>query len=175
MTFESSREFVALFCATLIAAAFVISGSAKVFNLRSFVATVQGFELFPDGLARTVGYVLPFTELLLGLLLLLNVYRGVLLGFAVVLLFIFALGIAVNLIRGRTEISCGCFGSKESHLTWFLVIRNALLIGVALTASLSDAGSVGVGERALVVLTVASLLTSYYFYGLIVRFWQLRF
>ena len=175
MTFEPDQSFVALFCEILIAAVFLTSGGAKLLNLQSFVETVRRFELLPDSLARFVGYVLPFTEVMLGLLLLVDFYRVLLLGIAVALLLTFSFGMAVNLIRGKTDISCGCFGSSKESLTWFLVVRNVVIIGVALTASLTAAGSVGFGERALAVLTVASLITSYYFYGLIVKFWQLRF
>jgi uncharacterized membrane protein YphA (DoxX/SURF4 family) len=176
MNLEPNRESVALFCTTLIAIMFVMSGSAKLTNLRSFVATAVTFELLPHSAARLFGYLLPFVEIALGLFLLLNIYRTVLLGFAVVVLLTFSLGIALNLIRGRTDISCGCFGSlRESRLTWFMVIRNILMIGIAWFGSATSTGSVPLGERALVTLTVASLFASYYLYGLIVKLWQPRF
>ncbi|QWJ09315.1 hypothetical protein J5V76_28760 (plasmid) [Bacillus mycoides] len=45
------------------------------------------------------------------------------------LLTVYSLGVIINLLRGKSNISCGCGGSLESnHLSWPLIIRNLIFI-----------------------------------------------
>jgi ABC-type phosphate transport system permease subunit len=50
------------------------------------------------------------------------------------LLLVYAGGMAINILRGRTHIDCGClgFGTSRASLGWELVARNILLGAVAL-------------------------------------------
>ncbi|MGO4844024.1 MauE/DoxX family redox-associated membrane protein, partial [Rhizobiaceae sp. 2RAB30] len=47
---------------------------------------------------------------------------------------LYGTAIAVNLLRGRTRIDCGCGGAGQG-LSWFLVGRNTALLGLALIAA----------------------------------------
>jgi hypothetical protein len=40
---------------------------------------------------------------------------------------LYSLAMAINLLRGRDRIDCGCGGAGQ-HLSWFLVARNLLLV-----------------------------------------------
>lgn len=55
---------------------------------------------------------------------------------AIALLLIYSSAVSLNIIRGRTQISCGCGGVLESkHLSWNLLYRNiALLILILINA-----------------------------------------
>ena len=54
---------------------------------------------------------------------------------AIALLAVVTGAVVVNLLRGRTHIDCGCGGPEgRQHLSWLLVVRNALLVGLALGA-----------------------------------------
>jgi hypothetical protein len=45
-----------------------------------------------------------------------------------ILLAAFTIGIAVNLMRGRYDVDCGCFGpALRQTLSWWLVLRNGAL------------------------------------------------
>ncbi len=51
---------------------------------------------------------------------------------AAALLLAYAAAIAVNLVRGRRDIDCGCAGpSARRPIGWSLVARNAVLAGLA--------------------------------------------
>lgn len=168
-------QLLALFATTLIALTFVASGGVKLLRPRQFVGVVRDFKVVPDAAARPVAYLLPYLETCVGLCLLLNLYRAVFLAVAVVLLAAFTLAVAVNLARGRTFISCGCFGSHgKRELSWMLVARNLLLVVVAMIG-LSHGGvltDVAPAERVAVILSTGALLTSFYLSTLIARFWR---
>lgn len=43
----------------------------------------------------------------------------------------FVLAISINLLRGRNEVSCGCFGGRSDNISWHLVARNLALASLA--------------------------------------------
>lgn len=172
---QHSFLLLALFATTCIALIFIASGGMKLFRPGEFVGVVRDFRVVPDVLAKPVAYLLPYLELCVGLFLLLDVYRNVFLTVAVILLTAFTFAIAINLARGRVNISCGCFGSKNTELTWLLVVRNLSLAGVAMIGSI-DSGQLtdfAVAERFAVILSIGALITLYQLSAVIVRFWRL--
>ncbi|HZI86781.1 MAG TPA: MauE/DoxX family redox-associated membrane protein [Pyrinomonadaceae bacterium] len=171
---QQHQEILALFCSMFVAVLFLISGVIKLADPKRFVAVVRDFALLPDPAATFVGTLLPYVEICIAMALLLDVYKGAVLAVAIVLLASFAIAVSINLLRGRSYISCGCFGAHEnSPLTWFLVGRNLLLIGIAVVGSLTS-NSIGIGlfERSVMVATIGSLITAHYLYRLIVKLWQ---
>lgn len=52
---------------------------------------------------------------------------------ACALLGLYALAMAINLLRGRTLIECGCGGSGQP-LSWLLVVRNGVLMALCALA-----------------------------------------
>jgi len=60
---------------------------------------------------------------------------------AVALLGMYLLGMTAQLIKGKRDLSCGCSG-PNSHLkiSWPLIIRNAVLICIALMCTLPGVG-----------------------------------
>ncbi len=87
-------------------------------------------------------HILPFLRVILGLILL-TASIGLLLpwaAFAAAGIFItFTGAVAINLLLGRNEIACGCFGSSsEQRLTWFIVIRNLVLTACAFVLALAQ-------------------------------------
>jgi uncharacterized membrane protein YphA (DoxX/SURF4 family) len=168
-------QLLALFATTCIALVFIASGGMKLLRPGEFVGVVRDFRVVPDVLAKPVAYFLPYLELCIGLFLLLDVYRNVFLTVAVTLLTAFTFAIALNLLRGRVNISCGCFGSRKTELTWLLVVRNLSLAGIALIGSI-DSGrltNLAAAERLSVILSIGALITMYQLSAVIVRFWRL--
>lgn len=97
--------------------------------------TVKAYGLLPKALVGPVAAFLPWFELSIGLSLLL----GLVLPFpalaAAAMFLAFSLGISINLIRGRRDIDCGCFGKAGQKLSWWLVGRNVLLALIAILSS----------------------------------------
>ena len=60
------------------------------------------------------------------------------------LLTIYSFAIAINVLRGRVHIDCGCTGpaaaGAEQPISYALVIRNFVLAGIALLAAIPENG-----------------------------------
>ena len=116
------------------------SGVAKIADRTSFRAALRGFALLPDPLLSSVAVALPGLEclaggcLVLGIVLEDSLTRWAAVG-AMLLFATFGVAIAINLARGRRDISCGCFGSRdEDGITWSMVARNGALCAAAFLA-----------------------------------------
>ena len=125
---------------TLIGLLLLASGVAKMAYRTSFQAALRGFALLPEELLSSVAIALPALECLAGgCLVLAIVLQDSFTRWAAVsamaLFATFAVAIAINLIRGRRDIPCGCFGSRdEDGITWSMVARNGALGAAAFLA-----------------------------------------
>lgn len=82
---------------------------SKIANLNEFHADLAAYKLpLPDALLRLTAIVLPWLELMCGMLLLVGGLRRAALVWAIVLFAIFVLATGQAWARGL-EISCGCF------------------------------------------------------------------
>ncbi|NJD35024.1 MAG: DoxX family membrane protein [Betaproteobacteria bacterium] len=129
-------------CAFL-AVIFLTGAWQKLRDLSLFQANIDNYRLLPDGLAWPVAIVLPMWELAAGVLVLFDSTRTAGAALAIGLLLVVTAAVVTNLMRGRTEIDCGC-GSLGGHvgdqtLNWGLTVRNALLALAALLALREDA------------------------------------
>jgi hypothetical protein len=136
-----SDSYLMTGCQTYTGMLLLASSLAKLASPWKFAEAVRGFELVPISVVPVVARSIPASEGLLGVALLLAaVLRQSLLDLAAVLamaLFsVFGLAVAINLLRGRKKISCGCFASdEETEISWWLVGRNVLLVITAMLAA----------------------------------------
>ncbi|MFL6081541.1 MAG: MauE/DoxX family redox-associated membrane protein, partial [Ornithinibacter sp.] len=85
------------------------AGATKVGHPLTAQRAVQAYEIFPTGLANTIGLALPFLEIILGVLLVLGLFTRPVAIVSTLLMVAFIIGIAQAWARGLT-IDCGCFG-----------------------------------------------------------------
>jgi hypothetical protein len=123
----------------LIGVILLAAGALKLPAPAAFARVIAGFKLLPRAFHRPLAYLLPSLECAIGAFLLFSIWSSHerltswASVFASVLFMIFAMAIAINLLRGRREISCGCFGVRESdQIGWGLVLRNLCLSALAL-------------------------------------------
>ncbi|HNR69309.1 MAG TPA: MauE/DoxX family redox-associated membrane protein [bacterium] len=112
----------------LIAVLFIYSGLVKIFNPQAFAEQVMNYRLLPYLFVTLIAVVLPWLELICGLLLMVNkwLHGTLLLLVAMNLVFLIAVGAA--LIQGL-DISCGCFsvGDEGTHIGIKKLFENVLL------------------------------------------------
>jgi len=123
---------------------FLLAALHKLTALQQFRVTFTAYQLLPAGLVAPVSILLPIIEALLGVAWLLAIMPVQTAIASAGLLACYTMGIAINLLRGRIHIDCGCsMGShagRDQQLSWGLVIRNSILIMAALTATLPASG-----------------------------------
>jgi uncharacterized membrane protein len=138
----------------LLAVIFGLAALAKLRELEVFRGVVEQYDLLPRALVTPFAYALPVVELGAALGLLAPATRAPAAALLILLLLAFAAAMAINLLRGRSGIDCGCFiGGQKQRISWPLVARNLVLAGFGLT--LLGAGT-GRPLAALDWLTIAA-------------------
>ncbi len=155
----------------LLALVFVQGGAAKLTARDEFQGVIASYRLLPPALVPAFAALLPFVELAAGIGAILPATRqfGAALAFA--LLLMFALAMAINLARGRTEVDCGCFksGFRQTISVW-LVGRNLLLCAGAALLWLPVSGRAAGGFDVFLVIAASPMLfLGYYAVGILTR------
>lgn len=103
----------------LVAAIFIFAGVGKILNPGQFAMDIDNYRMLPYLLVTVMAVILPWLEVLCGLLLILGKWKK---GAALIMLgmsLIFFIAISSAVVRGL-DISCGCFA----------VSREAIKIGI---------------------------------------------
>ncbi|MFZ3045189.1 MAG: cation diffusion facilitator family transporter, partial [Desulfatirhabdiaceae bacterium] len=129
----------------ILASVFIYASYDKILHPAAFAEAVYNYQILPDNLINIAAQVLPWLELLLGLLLLAGVWMpGAVIGVNL-LMVTFLSAIAFNLARGL-DIHCGCFSTESTgagisgweilrdssflilsgYLLWFIFRRKSL-------------------------------------------------
>ncbi|TFH73843.1 methylamine utilization protein MauE [Gammaproteobacteria bacterium LSUCC0112] len=158
-----------LVISTSLALLFFMAARHKLRDNRRFEAQLAAYQLVPESLLRISAKTLPWIEMSLVFLLLIPATRPFAASMAATLLVVYALAMAVNLSRGRSEIDCGC-GDTPQPLSVMLLVRNAVLVAGALLLV------VPVIERAIttfdlvfIALFTAVLATAYLMVEMLVK------
>lgn len=115
---------------------FLTAALHKLRDLAAFRAALHGYRLLPEGVTPAAAIVLIAAELGIACVLPWLPGNGAALA-AVFLLATYTGAIAINLLRGRRAIDCGCAGpAARQPLSGALVVRNTLLCIAALSTAL---------------------------------------
>jgi hypothetical protein len=119
----------------------VILASAATHKLRAparFTQQLEDYQLLPQALLQLVARCLPLLEIGTAFALLVPASRPAASLLAAAMLAMYAAAISINLWRGRADIDCGCSGPDQTQpLRPALLTRNALLVSLALVASIT--------------------------------------
>ena len=114
------------------------AGGLKIGNLQKSAMSVRAYEMLPVGLANFLGFVLPWIEIGMGLLLIVGVAVSIVGLLGALTMFAFVVAIAQAWARGLS-IDCGCFGGggeiapeETKYLSTILRDIGFLLLGVYL-------------------------------------------
>ncbi|WP_113698669.1 MauE/DoxX family redox-associated membrane protein [Nonomuraea lactucae] len=95
----------------------IVAGGLKIGNPSDSVLAVKAYQLLPDSIATTVGYLLPILEIVVGVLLVAGLLTRVAAAVAALLMLAFVFGIAWAWAKGL-RIDCGCFGGGGELKDW---------------------------------------------------------
>jgi hypothetical protein len=123
----------------------LVFGSAALDKLRArgrFTGILRDYRILPTVLVAPAAAIVIALEAFVTLAIWWPPLRTAAAATGLLLLTAYALAIALNLVRGRREIDCGCsFGGTGEPLSWALPVRNAVLALVCVTAGLPPSGT----------------------------------
>ena len=93
----------------VVGGVWIVAGAIKLPDPAASVRAVRAYDLLPEAVVPTIGYLLPVCEVVLGACLVLGVMTRVSGVLSSVLFIAFIIGIASAWSRGL-RIDCGCFG-----------------------------------------------------------------
>jgi len=126
-------EELALWFRFVLAFLFLSTAWSKRKTMAEHIGIVRDYQILPERLTEPFAKAETYVELVLGALLLIGLFQPFAAAGSVLMLIVYTIAITVNLLRGRTEMSCGCGGLAGQHrLSWKLVVRN---VGLALAGA----------------------------------------
>ncbi len=114
-----------------LGAIFVVAALPKIADPPSFAHMIYNYRLLPAGLINISALTMPWVELLIGLALIVGVWKRPARWIITAMLVVFIVAIAVNLARNNA-IDCGCFDVSAAGKTheerikdmWLVILRD---------------------------------------------------
>jgi putative oxidoreductase len=135
-----SNKYILLLIRVVLAFIFIYAGIEKISNPENFSQSIANYKLLPIEFVNLMALILPWIEVVSGLLLLVGVSvkeNSFILTF---LLAVFIIAIVISLLRGL-DITCGCFGTKSGSKIGLLKVLEDVglfLLGIYLIVFSSD-------------------------------------
>lgn len=115
-----------LFLRIIFASLFIFSGGTKISVPEEFAVSISNYRLLPIELVNFFAIIIPWIEIMTGILLLFGFFvkeNSFILTF---LLGVFTIMVFIAMIRGL-NIECGCFGTKGGQKVGLLKIFENLI------------------------------------------------
>jgi uncharacterized membrane protein YphA (DoxX/SURF4 family) len=125
----------AIIARLILGAIFIYASIDKIIHPAAFAKAIYNYQILPDSLINLTAIVLPWLELILGLFLIIGLFREGSACIVTVLMLVFFGAMIFNLARGL-DIHCGCFGTStdgtnNAPMVWY-VMRDGLFLIPAL-------------------------------------------
>jgi uncharacterized membrane protein YphA (DoxX/SURF4 family) len=127
-----SNKYFLLLLRVLLGLIFIFAAIEKIAIPENFSVSIANYKLFPSEFINIPAIIIPWIELISGILLLLGISVKENSAIITCLLCVFTIVITISLFRGL-NIDCGCFGTTYGEQIGLLkVCENILLIIVGL-------------------------------------------
>ncbi|MGD8534780.1 MAG: MauE/DoxX family redox-associated membrane protein [Candidatus Aminicenantes bacterium] len=131
------NKYILLLFRLVVGGVFIWAGLSKIFDPLDFAQNIANYRIFSQSVSLFLALIIPWIEVICGLLLLLGIFREsasfILSGSLVVFLGL----IIVTLIRGL-DIDCGCFGSLSRSVDYKLLLMDCVLLFFSLSIFFSS-------------------------------------
>jgi uncharacterized membrane protein YphA (DoxX/SURF4 family) len=100
--------------------------------------------VLPKHFAHLYALLVPWGELVVGLMLVLGLSTRIAAILGSLLLSSFITAVSINLARGRTKLDCGCFGHNRQKISGTILIRNGMLLLISFQVALFANGYIAI-------------------------------
>lgn len=121
---------------------YCIAGVFLAFSLRKlpdrpgFAFLVIAYRVLPQRWATLYGLLLPWLELLVGLMLVMGILPRIAAGLAALLTCSFLSAVGLNIARRRFDLACGCAGAaSQTRIGGKVMVRNLGILALATMVS----------------------------------------
>ena len=124
MKLNKIQKRTAFFLRVFLGLVFLYAAWDKILHPKEFAESIYNYQILPDMLINISALILPWLELILGIMVIIGIWLPGSLFLINLLMLIFTSALIFNLARGL-NIECGCFGSG-ADLTEFSTTRYIL-------------------------------------------------
>jgi uncharacterized membrane protein YphA (DoxX/SURF4 family) len=145
-------KYAILIARLLIGGLFVYASFHKILDPAAFAKAVRNYQMLPVEVTNLVALVLPWIEILVGMLLILGIQTKPSALIASCLIAIFLVGLYRAYFTGL-DIECGCFSTdplSAGRISLLTLVRDSVLLPVSLMILIADRGNFSLpilGER----------------------------
>jgi uncharacterized membrane protein YphA (DoxX/SURF4 family) len=134
----AAHPYTALILRVVLGVVFIYASWHKILVPEEFARSIINYRILPGESVNLLAIVLPWIELVCGLLLVLGLFTGGSVLLVVFMMTVFLVAIGSALVRG-IDISCGCFASDDGQrLNILFLVRDMALFACALQVFLFD-------------------------------------
>jgi putative oxidoreductase len=140
------HALVALAARLYLGSLFLLACWHKLLDPHAFAVDIATYQVLPLALVNPMAIVLPWVELVAGLLLVLGLRTRAASLLVAAMLAMFTAAIAVAVARGL-DVACGCFasqGAAEDPISWRTIVRDTAWLLLALYVLRFDRRPLGV-------------------------------
>ncbi|MBU1002959.1 MAG: DoxX family membrane protein [Proteobacteria bacterium] len=125
-----THRYLALAFRLYLGGLFIYASVYKIQYPAEFAEVIAGYQMIPYWLVKTIAVLMPWVELVTGLLLVIGVRSksAVLVIGGMLVMFTLALG---YVLIADIPIGCGCFTSLEDEVSWKTVVRDLTWLSMA--------------------------------------------
>jgi len=152
---------IMLVISTSLALLFFMAARHKMSAPGQFQAQLAAYDLLPEVALTPMSRLLPLIEMAIVFLILIPPTRPFAAFVAALLLSVYALAMAVNIMRGRADIDCGC-GGQPQVLSFWLLLRNAVMVAGSCLLLVPVSDRAMVWEDALLLVLMTAVLAMVY-------------
>lgn len=129
-----------------LACVFLLACLHKIVDPHAFALDIATYEILPLQLVNLLAIVLPWVELVTGLMLLIGFRTRAAALLISGMMAMFTTAVAIALAKGL-DMSCGCFASKgaaEDPISWWTIMRDLSWLALSLYVMVLDRSLLGI-------------------------------